>query len=503
LADTINKIEFGRIISLLICAGFILYATNVVLLSNAAHSDAKIYELGTREMLSEGTIPLKSDFPFSFWVTGIFIVIFGLPKIVPLLLFIFSTILFYKITHILFSKRWKLSFMFWVCNYWILVFSSVNYIEPFIMFYVLAYLFLFLREHNTTNINPINYVGMILVALLGAITKLTGLAFFPLFILFAGILLFKKIDKELRLRFLITIFSIICIALIIFFLLDPPQLSIIFSMYTKILISFNAFLLKEFNQFQYLITAWFAFFRFPPNDCLNELLFGTYLPVVKVSFFVLTIPIVVAVIIGLKKAYRENIVWRVIGLLMLFGFVPLAMDIFTMSNFILPRYTIPILSLFALIVAHGTYSMKKNWRIITTVAIILFSVYSLAYTSYMTYYYFDVDSQFAPGLQYLQSLPKGQIVVGGYSTWLRGVDLENIEMKRYYQADYADYVWVGCYKESIDSDKLSSTTEKVYSDKCNDIYHVRDFNNLISNMTINEQDANIGETKIKQFDACH
>lgn len=369
------------------------------------------------------------------------------------------------------------------------------------MFYVLAYLFLFLREHNTTNITPVNYIGMCLVAFFGAITKLTGLAFFPLFILFAGILLFKKIEKELRLRFLITVVSIICIALIIFFILDLPQLSIIFNLYSRIQANGNLFLAIGFNQFPYLVAGWLEFFRFPPNNCLNELVFGTYLPAVKVSFFVLTAPIIAAVIIGLRKAYRENIVWKVIGLLMLFGFVPLAMDVITMSDYILPRYTAPVLSLFALVVAAGTHSMEKHWKVITTAAIILFSVYSLTYTGYMAYYYFNVENQFSPGLQYLSELPPGTIVVGSYSTWLRGVDLENIEMKRYYKANYSNYVWIGCYKESIDPANLSDNGEKVYSDRCNDIYRVHDFNNLILNSTLNAQET--GGTKIKQFDACH
>lgn len=482
---------FEKILIALIIAGLAVYVLDFVLIQNTNFYDATTHiRTATNAMEGNELSEKTKTYPISIivLVMALTILPFTLAiKIIPLILFIANTILSFKLAKKLFSKNWKIAMALISCNYWLIVFSTINYVEPFLVLYLQAFFLLFLFEYKSNKTNKSIFFTMAVLILLGAITKLTGVFFVPLLFLalFALFLKKKKVKVTNQMIFVALIVLIVGCAGI--FLTDNP-----ISLRTDSLIRFTLTpqFVREHRPLEYGINQYafqfyrvpLEFFRFPPNDCLNKIIFGEWLPATKALFIALALVIVLVVFFGGLLALKDNLVWKTIVLTASLGMMPIVLDVMQTSSFILPRYTIPIMPLIGLLFAKGYENIKKTRiKVVVMVCLVVLCTYTLGYTGYLGIYYYNVNSNIGNGIQYIESLPSNSVVCGSHFTGAVITDYIKTKVVPCSQTSYATHVWVSCYTETISLKKMQELdtngfVKQIWVDKCNTVFKVLDQN---------------------------
>lgn len=503
----------------LLVLGVAAYLFNVVFLPNVAHIDARLYVSWSREIMQGGMPDIP--FPLQPVLVAMFFTVIPLPlfpfvKLFNVLLF-FGTLLSVYFTGKLFLKRhYLLPVVFFCSSYYVLTFFAVNYIDPLVTFFVALFTYLFLKENSTQGIELTHFIGMALIILLMALTKLSGLALaFPM-ALFGFCLLLKK--RGFREKSIATI----AIALLIFsaigiVLLSEPKNSFerIANKPGTVLTGFSRMPSKGFEDYAAQAkNIYFALLRFPSNKCLNQLVFGSWLPLAELGFVLVTLPLVLLAfasifILRLKKLehlFLFSICF--LGLLIVFN------DLVGLHEQIVARQLIVCLPALALLFSKAFNSLDRDFvKKIVFASLAVFCVYSFAYSSFTSFYFQQPLRLYEDSFEFVSGLPAGgKCYWSGTGHVDRGLNCQGgaivagseyannityyydipttsqhrrveslVELGELFKVKRVTHLFVGCYKERFDLGIARFLEERgklelVYGDDCANIFEVVDYN---------------------------
>jgi len=508
----------------LVLIGLFTFAACALFIQNINFTDGSTHLLTVEDVIENkdtGYLPKFYDFPvYYLYLIGMF-ALFGLgvnifvAKIATVVLFITSITAFYFLSKQVFPKKWPLPLAFLCTNYWVLVFSSVNYVGILLMFWVISFFYLFLIEYKGNSSNW-NYAFMLVFALLGAFTKQAGTYYFPFLMISMLVLFFVKRKLSYKTAGLAFLVGIPVVARFVF--ISSKKFAIVvgmFSTYTTSLI--------EFLQLDFVVSlvrikrGWLELFRFPSNVCLNQKIFGKLILPVQLLFLFVTTGVLLPYLYGFYKSFKsKERFWIPVALLSFLGCLTFIGDVISRSWFILPRYIIPVFPLIGLVVAKGFEEIKnKPVKKVLVGLFVIYCVYSVVYTLYLANYYRGVNSSFEPAALYIEGLPADKEVCGqGYTIiWGRHFISKKVGGCRH---EIKDYIWASCYKEQMDWIYLRKLEDlnkivTVFEDSCNSVFKVNDFNLYIENYERSffrqglEGYAATSEQndEIKKFDDCH
>jgi len=479
-----------KLLTVLIITGLAVYALDFLVIQNTNFFDAATYIRQTRATLQgQGLSQKAKAYPIQ---TMVLLTALALPipliyaiKAVPLLLFAMNASLAFLIAKNLFPKRWRMALALTACNYWIIVFSTVNYAEPFLLLYLQTFFYLFIKEYRARETSMKRFAAMAGVVLLGVATKLTGFFFVPLLFVALVVLFLKKKGVRLSSQVVFAGAILLVAGSCAVFLTENP---ISFRTSALVRVMVTPQFVREHRPLEQGIQLYshqlyrlpLEFYRFPPNDCLNQLVFREWLPVAKGVFIALVSVVTLVALFGGILALKSNLVWKTLVLTTALGTMSVALDVIQASSFILPRYAMPIMAFIGLLFAKGYKNLeKKSLKRLAMACMAVLCIYTLSYTAYLGTYYNKVNSRVAPGMDYIEGLPSTTTTCGSHFTAAVLGDYINANVVPCNQTSYATHVWVSCYSETIPLEKMheldvNGFVELVWADECNTVFRVLD-----------------------------
>lgn len=372
---------------------------------------------------------------------------------------------------------------------------------------LLGFFLAFLREQQAKKSSWKNYARMGLFIGVLATTKLTGLALAPVLLL-----LVVALDYSKRKSFQHTLIYFFVVALIVGCCWEggysgDGKASQLISIASGGLWNAGRLVLNPFRFAEQFQRTVLTVFNFPPNDCLNQLWFGENLELVKGAFFYLFLPFMGTTLFGFKKAFEsKEIQWIAIALVALLGFGIVFYHFLVMSEYILPRYALPVYGLLGLVFTKGFISLKtEKLKRIVFVSFALYCAYSFAYSANSTYRYWQVDQAFDPGLRFVEEMPGEasfliSYVPAGKINLMDGKS--TISVGRARAGQQPSHAFIGCYREQISPNLISG--ELLYSDDCSQVWRVDSIKVPATDWGEKELGAgNANENISRLLDECH
>lgn len=524
----------NRIPALLILCGLCVFLFNVFFLPDWSFVDANVHLNVVKRMMAGEPFKLVAGDLFPAWyhfALGFFLLT-GLPvwawnKALALLVFSASMLILYTISRTVFPGRFLLPLAFFVGNWWVLNYSSISYIEPFLGVLLLLFFGFFLREVKGLGRSWLNCGAMLCLIAVLALSKLTGLAFAPLLLFLMVGLYFHKTED-----FSGSVFLFFIVTVLLFSVWDAAGLGAdgkarsLVNAVNKTAWNAGRFVLNPFRFAEQFQRAYLAVLNFPPNDCLNLAIFGGNLELVKGFFFYLFLPFAACIAYGFKKAlFSREIEWVVVALIVLLGFGVIFQQWLELARYILPRYTLPVWGFLGLLFCKGYFLLRdERIRGVVFASFVLFCVYSCAYASYSTFRYFEVDVAYSPALSFVDGLPEGARVAvsslpGSRVSLMEGKTLVKVRdvlakdfnaLGFYLGENAAGYVFIGCYREALrpaDFNALSGygRARLLFLDSCAQVWEVLDYNFDVPNhqkVEARELSAGAGAAP-RLLDECH
>lgn len=505
----------NKILLALVFLGLTVFAFNLLFLPNWSFVDASTHLRVVQRMLSGEPFELVAGdlFPFWYFVTAGFFSVFSfIPRVLwshvwALVVFLPSLALMYSISKRLFSRHWLFALGFFLGNWWVLNFSSIAYIEPFLGLQVLLFFWLYLREKSSEGNSHLNYFSMLAVVLSLALTKLTGLALAPL-LFFLMLFLFWRKTRSWQYPLLCGFGFFLAVFSFSKFLLNDSKAVFLVGLVQSTLWQFGRFLLNPFGWMPKFRELIFAVLNFPPNKCLNQLWFGANLELVQGIFFYLFLPLVLCAVFGFWNALKgKKPEWIAIALTTLLGFGIVLSQWLARTTYILPRYTIPVWGLLGLVFTKGYTSLKsEKLKKVVFASLALYCIYSFAYTGFSTYRYWKTEQAFEPGLNFVESMPSGNFAVSYVPShridWFEGkeaiggwqtINLNDLNrLGQQFKEKKIDFVFIGCYREQFSPTLFHALADRnraklLYKDNCSQVWRVQDYNFAIDSKELIEE----------------
>ena len=370
--------------------GASIFFFNLFCLNDSVFTDGELYISETKSLLEGGNLnKFQQMFPLKHYLMqGLFVIvplsIEQFNKLFPFLVMLGCVLFGTLISKELFGKNYLISFIIGFCNYWVLNFFALNYIEPLICFWLLLFFYCFLKYERKQGNKFI--LGLVMISCIIALvfTKIIGLVLAPFLFLFLCLLLLKNKNKS-------------------FLLLSIPFLFLITNVLNKnvkgdtVLSKFIVLFENLFNFFIYSFQEYlFQFikivlllFYFPPNPLLNKIVFGSSLVLFKVLFLCLVLPLFVfGIYCVFKSFFEKELFFKGIGVVVFVTFSLLATYFIGMNIQIHPRYVIIVLPLLGLLLFKYLFELKN--QLIKKVLITLFfvfGVYGFCYSLVSTVYH--------------------------------------------------------------------------------------------------------------------
>ncbi len=270
-----------------------IFVFNLFFLNDAVFTDGQTYVNETKVLLEGGELtPIQQMFPLKHYAMKGLFVVTQLPietysKLFPLLVTIGCLAFAYLISKNLFEQDYLGSLLIGFGTYWVLNFFALNHIESLVSFFLLSYFYFFYCYEKEKGIDLVNIIGIVLSVGALVFTKIIGLVLAPFLFIFFLLLLVKK-KKMCSLLLIIPFVFLIALVLnknnksqTVF-----EMLLIIFNQMTNI---FNHSFNTYFIQIGIIVLG---LFYFPPNNNLNEVVFGNFLPYIKAFFLILILPLI-------------------------------------------------------------------------------------------------------------------------------------------------------------------------------------------------------------------
>lgn len=358
------------------------------------------------------------------------------------------------------------------------------------------------------NKSYLNFVLMLLLLIGMAFTKMHGLALAPILLFFLLLLYGRGGGSSVKFFVLLFIFGL---AFSVIYLTYSGH-------YTLLLehgVSTSGFVVSSIgprlgDYANHVPYAYLRLFNYPPNECLNQQLFGAFNELLKLLFIAITFPLFILCVKGVVGGFKGNLFWKMLSSAAVFNFGIIILEYLQLTFFILPRYLIPTIALTGILATREYTRIGKPWlKRIVLISFALFAIYTLSYSAYSTTYHYKVYALHEPSIEFVSTLPKESIVIASFmAERIKFYSHRNVHQYRgNLAAENIDYIYYGCYWENIDANTLRmlqdvNSITRVYADDCTRVYkilHYPDTNSLKTQVTTRVTGSNI----TPKVDECH
>ena len=537
---------------ILLILGILVFIHNWVFLPITSLIDSRLY-LSWAQQIAAGQMPNPSNdisFPLQPRLVAGLLQFFNLPDLLVVKFYCLAVafLTFFVLLWLCFFvlKKYKfLPLLVCLAYYWVSVYFAVNYINPLVTLLVVIFLLVFLYQSREEP-NPFYLIAMLFLLILLPFTKLTGLALTPLLLFFTALLYFKK-----KAWHYLAVIAMFALGLFIKFFSSTGshRLTNMVLTYSQIPEAFARHgLMDLFLQFK---RAYFAVFRFPSNDCLNQLIFGKWLPFVELGFVLITAPLLVFCFYAVWHGFKsKKLFWVLCSAITVLVFGLVLHNVITFSFYVQARHTMIALPALGLLFANAFNKLQKKWlKRIIVISFTVYCIYSFAYSAYTTHYFWKVNHKFEGGYNYIASLRTGnsncywsglghqerelqcddkiRVAGGMYAGNLQYLFLIPVFNEHYKAGDLNElgeifkrykitHLFVGCYREHFDLSIADFLVDKnmlalVYVDDCVHVFKVLgyDFVSLIEKKDHVIVDPVIASKKskvkkiVRGVDVCH
>lgn len=400
--------KLRNIFIIVLIIGLVARIASLIVLPEEAYSDALYHLLYAKQILIQqnaGIIfhGLIIDTPLYHVLVAIIFSITNWQFVLPLIRFLPLAMIFLQLSLLflilrkLFPTNTIVGLSFAAIFPWLIIYGTINYLDTFVSVLVLAAFFAIIKFNETSKFQWIIAFFFILLAMV--FSSLVLLFMIPLLIVIMLYLLYKKN----KLNFSI---STIFIFLMIFF--------VILSMGRGFFDCGKMFCsvgendpgvnptFNNPNVFtpQFWLGSYLSFFDFPTIESFERISFLQSIPLqIIIPLFVLvTLPIFLLIIFGTIKYLKEKNLIGIIAVLLSLSVIAIAFYITLTDDRSLEvfyvRFLIAIMPLLAVLFAKGFSELKQNhFRKIAALSLLLFAVYSLAFTGVSAAYYNSVEQK--------------------------------------------------------------------------------------------------------------
>jgi hypothetical protein len=373
---------------LAIILGIAAKVISFLLLPESAYNDA-IYHLNViKEVVAQQTFSLNTDVPpplfhaasaalFSF--SGLAFYTFAI-KLFPLVLLFLQLIFGFLLMRKIFPESPLPGFAFLVIYPWLTRFGGINYPEALAVVGVMASLLLLLKIREQKNSNPLYLLALAISISIISLSKLNGTILVPVFFLGALYVLWKNKNSAKS----IATFAVIAILLSSFWF----GLNLIkFGQFDQHLkgdvTNFGegtGFSLQSIASNMHLYYIYF--FDFPAEAAFSSVSFlaGIDAAIPAIVFAIIVLPLLALMLFGAKKLSEKD---KFLALLIFSALLLALIPIVQRTAYY--RLIIPAVPMLAILFGYGFNAVKGHLKTIALVSLVLFAVYSFAYTSYSAY----------------------------------------------------------------------------------------------------------------------
>ncbi|MBU0662298.1 hypothetical protein KJ891_02450 [Candidatus Micrarchaeota archaeon] len=407
---------------IIIALGILAHLFSLVILPEAAYADSFYHVMLSQDVMGRGTL----DLPLSQWAVPppLYYLIFsstfflsGLPidqytiKILPFFFAAIQLLLFFLISRKIFAQNWLAPFALFSIFPLVIRYGSVNYTENLSLIFVLAgtCLILRLREHHAEK----TALAMIPIAVSIAalsISKLNGTVLVPVLILAAVYFLYRNRAANIKFSATSSALFFIALALLLsglWFGMNFLKFGTIdrFSGEQDIINTETAISGILGNVPYYLSIAYIQFWDFPPVQVFPP---NAVLPM-ALLFALVVLPLYIALKVGgyCLLVKRRKYFLGALAFLTTAIFAAIVIGrTFDATNWY-TRLIFPIVPFVAILFGYGWLELsKRKWlgRAVL-LSLLLFSVYSLAFTSYTALFYANDHSDNSPLYTQIALLP--------------------------------------------------------------------------------------------------
>ncbi len=368
---------------------------SLILLPQEAYNDALFHIFTAKQIIAAQTFDLTTigvPPPFYYASLGTLFLLSGLPidvvfaKVFGLAMLFLQLSLAFVVLKKIFQENFLPALAFFVAFPWVTRFTSTAYPESMTIVFVLAGIFLMLKlnEKKETSFADVLPLSFVIGAM--SLSKLNGTILVPAFVLSTIFLLYKKTFKK-------TIVAFIILTLFLssfWFALNYIKFGQFDRHLEQDISDFGAetgFSIQSIAQnlpFYYLY-----FWDFPNQSAFGA---GSFLQGIDfwqaaVFFSIITVPLFAMLFTGTRKVFLQK---NYLSVLLLFGiflaFIPVVQRIAYY------RLIIPAVPFFAILTGYGFEQLKEKVKPIAVIALVLFGLFSAAYTTGSAYYY-NLDMQ--------------------------------------------------------------------------------------------------------------
>ena len=370
----INK---QKLLNLFLVISIIIFFFNLFCLNDKVFSDGELYISETKNLLEGKSLsPIQQMFPLKHYLMqGLFTVV-PLPieqfnKLFPLIVMFICFVFAFLISKTLFEKNYLPALIIGFGNYWVLNFFALNYIESLVTLFLLAYFWFFLSYEKNIGNELINILGMLAAIFCLLFTKIIGLVLAPFLFLFFLLLIFKHKKKFF-------ILSVIPFVFLVFRVLNKNNKSeSIFGMLNTMvnkLVNFFVFSLYSYLiQFGRIVLL---LFYFPPNEIINENIFGVSLAFIKFVFLLMVLPLFLfGCYCVVKSFFEKELFFKAIGVTCFVTFCLLITYLVGLSVQVHCRYVLIVLPLLGFLLFKYWLEIKEP--LIKKVLLWLFGLFGL------------------------------------------------------------------------------------------------------------------------------
>lgn len=421
LADTENK-NRDILLYAVIAVGILAHLFSLAALPEAAYADSFYHVMLSQDVMAQGTL----DLPLSQWAVPpplyylVFSSVFfltGLPvdqytiKLLPFFFAAVQLLLFFIVSRKIFGQGWRAPFALFAIFPLLIRYGSVNYTENLALIFVLACTFLVLRLRELKTEKTLFALLPVAVSVAAlSISKLNGTVLVPIFMLAAAYFLLKNKTapgtKNKASKTAVAVFLVLALLLSsLWFALNLYK----FGLFDRFgggedIATVGRVMFGPFGNMPYFAsTAYLFFWDFPPLYVLPAQL----LPLLEAAFALLVLPLCIVLIAGtwlLLK--RKKYFFLLLALVTSAGFAVMVISR-TMGDAWYTRLLFPIVPFIAILFGYGWRELAERKFIgrLAMLSLILFSLYSLAFTSYTAFYYSNDHANNSPLYGRISMLP--------------------------------------------------------------------------------------------------
>ncbi|MFH1225456.1 MAG: hypothetical protein V1676_06665 [Candidatus Diapherotrites archaeon] len=400
---------------------------SLAVLPEAAYADSFRHVMISQDIMNYGTLDMADNIDSPLWWVPpplyylVFSSVFfltGLPigqyiiKILPLFFAVVQLLLFFLVSRKLFAENWKVPFALFAAFPLVIRYGSVNYAENLALIFVLACTLLALRIRDARK--PVTLLSLVPLAFcLGAlsISKLNGAVLVPFLAAAAYYLLKNGAGKKTAAIFII--FSALLSSAWFaanyvkygyadrsFYI--SPALHETGESDLSLLSALPQNLAMLASSPEMLSAGFVQFWDFPPFGLLPE----QFLPALVLAFALVVLPLYYALFTGALSAARTKRFFFALGALATAAIA--VMVIARTIDLWYFRLLFPIVPFIAILFGYGWLELRKNKTAqrLVFLALMLFALYSFAYTSYTAIYYANDQANSASLYAQIALLPE-------------------------------------------------------------------------------------------------